>query len=177
IKSDGSFIGLSHNISGGDISASSDIYETTYVHSEKATLFKSGGLAPHINVNKIGEIKSYGEYGVEGELCKNTFDDKKALELDKPKEGTAYIYCKTPVSNKMKMHEIEITKVYKNTSRIKVKDEDLKKYRGGIVGGMSGSPVIQDGKIVGGVRSSIIFNHKIGYISNIQSMLSYEEEE
>lgn len=174
IKENGDFIAMSHNIEGGDVSISNDVYDTSYVHSEKATIFKSGGLAPHIKGNKIGEIYSYKEYGAQGSLNKNIFDNKKAIELGKPKEGIAYIYCKSPISNEMKMHEIEITKVYKNTSKIRVKDDELKKYRGGLVGGMSGSPVIQDGKIVGGVRSGIIFNHKIGFISNIGAMLNGE---
>jgi hypothetical protein len=49
--------------------------------------------------------------------------------------------------------------------------DDLIQYRGGIVRGMSGSPVIQDGKIIGGVRSVSRLNNKIGHISNIDWML------
>lgn len=176
IKENGDFIAMSHNIEGGDLCSSSYIYNTSYVHSEKATIFKSGGLAPHIKGDKIGEIYAYKEYGALGSLDKNLFDEKRAIETSRPKEGIAYIYCKSPITNEMKMHEIEIIKVNKNTSKIKVKDEELKKYRGGLVGGMSGSPVIQDGKLVGGIRSGIIFNHKIGFISNIDSMLGYEGE-
>ncbi|EPZ59422.1 spoIVB peptidase S55 family protein [[Clostridium] sordellii ATCC 9714] len=37
---------------------------------------------------------------------------------------------------------------------------------------MSGSPIIQDNKLVGGVRSSYIYNHKVGFISNIDYMLN-----
>ncbi len=176
IKENGEFIAMSHNIEGGEVASSSEVYDTSYVHSEKATIFKSGGLAPHIKLDKIGYIKQYGEYGVKGVLNSNSFDEKKSVEIAKPKEGVAYIYCKSPITNEMKMHEIEITKVYKNVSKIKVKDEELKKYRGGVIGGMRGSPVIQDGKIIGGIRSSIIFNHKIGFIANIHAMLSVEGE-
>lgn len=176
VKENGDFIAMSHNIEGGDVSLSSEVYDTSYIHSEKATIFKSGGLAPHIKGNKIGDIHAYKEYAAQGSLNKNIFDNKKAIEISKPKAGVAYILCKSPITNEMKMHEIEITKVYKNTSKIKVKDEELKKYRGGLVGGMSGSPVIQNGKLVGGIRSGIIFNHKIGFISNIESMLTGEGE-
>lgn len=176
VKENGDFIAMSHNIEGGDVSISSEIYDTSYVHSEKATIFKSGGLAPHIKGNKIGEIYAYKEYSAQGSLNKNIFNNEKSVEVGNPKEGVAYIFCKSPITNEMKMHEIEITKVYKNTSKIKVKDDELKKYRGGLVGGMSGSPVIQDGKIVGGIRSGIIFNHKVGFISNINAMLTGEGE-
>ena len=75
-----------------------------------------------------------------------------------------YIYCKTPVTNELKLHEIEITKVGKESSQIKIVDENLIKYRGGAVVGMSGSPIIQDNKIVGGLRSIVIKNPTRGYI-------------
>ena len=74
--------------------------------------------------------------------------------------------------------KIEAGKFYfiKDSFFEKVKDKELKEYRGGVIGGMSGSPVIQDGKLIGGVRSSLIYNHKIGYISNIDYMLNNEKD-
>jgi len=67
--------------------------------------------------------------------------------------------------------EIKITSVDNDLSSIKVLDDSLIRFRGGIVKGMSGSPVIQDNKIVGGVRSTKISNTKEGHISNIDHML------
>ena len=127
-------------------------------------------------LNYIGDINKYSEYGVKGKLKESTFNDKNALEVTRPKKGKAYIYCKSPVTNEKKLHEIEITKIYEDGAKIKVKDKELKEYRGGVIGGMSGSPVIQDGKLVGGIRSSFIYNHKIGFISNIDYMLNPEGE-
>lgn len=178
IKEDGSFIGLSHNIGGSEVAESSQVFETSYIHSIKATIFNDGGLKPHIKENKegklnyLGDVNRYSDYGVEGKLKDNKFDEKNAIEIGKPKKGIAYIYCKSPITNEKKLHEIEIIKVYKDGAKIKVKDKELKEYRGGVIGGMSGSPVIQNGKLVGGIRSSLIYNHKIGFISNIDYMLN-----
>lgn len=180
VSEDGSFIGLSHNVEGSEVALSTQVFETAYVHSIKATLFNDGGLKPHLKENKegklnyIGDINKYSEYGVKGKLKESTFNDKNALEVTRPKKGKAYIYCKSPVTNEKKLHEIEITKIYEDGAKIKVKDKELKEYRGGVIGGMSGSPVIQDGKLVGGIRSSFIYNHKIGFISNIDYMLNPE---
>lgn len=178
ISNDGSFIGLSHNVDGSEVALSTQVFETSYIHSIKATLFNDGGLKPHLKENEdgklnyIGDINKYSEYGVKGRLRENPFNNKKALEVAKPNKGKAYIYCKSPVTNEKKLHEIEITKIYEDGAKIKVKDKELKEYRGGVIGGMSGSPVIQNGKLVGGVRSSFIYNHKIGFISNIDYMLN-----
>ncbi|CEQ17560.1 SpoIVB peptidase S55 domain-containing protein [Paraclostridium sordellii] len=178
IKEDGSFVGLSHNIEGSEAAQSTQVYETSYVHSIKAKLFNSGGLKPHIKegkdgkLNYMGDIEGYSDYGVHGKLKENKFNSSKAMEIGRPKKGTAYIYCKSPITNEKKLHEIEIVKVYKDGAKIKVKDKELKAYRGGVIGGMSGSPIIQDNKLVGGVRSSYIYNHKVGFISNIDYMLN-----
>ena len=178
IKEDGSFVGLSHNIEGSEAAQSTQVYETAYVHSIKAKLFNSGGLKPHIKegkdgkLNYMGDIEGYSDYGVHGKLKENKFNSNKAMEIGRPKKGTAYIYCKSPITNEKKLHEIEIIKVYKDGAKIKVKDKELKEYRGGVIGGMSGSPIIQDNKLVGGVRSSYIYNHKVGFISNIDYMLN-----
>lgn len=178
IKEDGSFVGLSHNIEGSEAAQSTQVYETAYVHSIKAKLFNSGGLKPHIKegkdgkLNYMGDIEGYSDYGVHGKLKENKFNSSKAMEIGRPKKGTAYIYCKSPITNEKKLHEIEIVKVYKDGAKIKVKDKELKEYRGGVIGGMSGSPIIQDNKLVGGVRSSYIYNHKVGFISNIDYMLN-----
>lgn len=38
-----------------------DVYDTSYIHSEKTAIFESGGLLPNIKGNKIGEIYAYKE--------------------------------------------------------------------------------------------------------------------
>ena len=55
---------------------------------------------------------------------------------------------------------------------IKVTDEDLLNQTGGIVQGMSGSPIIQDGKLVGAVTHVLINNPQKGYGISIEDMLN-----
>lgn len=67
--------------------------------------------------------------------------------------GKANIYCCLD-GNQSKEYEIEIEKIFLNNNTdnksmlIKVKDEELIKQTGGIIQGMSGSPVIQNGKFI-----------------------------
>ena len=160
----GEFVGISHSIKMANRAIEfnkCEVFETSYVQEIKS----------NITDKKIGSVYSMGEYGVKGKYDNFKYSKKKSLEIAEPKKGKAYIYCKTPVTNELKLHEIEITKVGKESSQIKIVDENLIKYRGGAVVGMSGSPIIQDNKIVGGLRSIVIKNPTRGYIANIHSML------
>ena len=120
---------------------------------------------------KIGKFTGTGDGGICGKFENYTYNPNLALEIGTPKVGTAYLYCKSPVTNELKMHEIEIAQVGKYVSQIKVVDKDLLKYRGGIVQGMSGTPVIQDNKIVGGARAVVKSNKRIGVMTNIDYMI------
>ena len=169
----GEFVGISHSIKMANRAIEfnkCEVFETSYVQEIKSYKDRVGLIA-NITDKKIGSVYSMGEYGVKGKYDNFKYSKKKSLEIAEPKKGKAYIYCKTPVTNELKLHEIEITKVGKESSQIKIVDENLIKYRGGAVVGMSGSPIIQDNKIVGGLRSIVIKNPTRGYIANIHSML------
>ena len=170
----GEFVGISHSIKMANRAIEfnkCEVFETSYVQEIKSYKDRVGSLIANITDKKIGSVYSMGEYGVKGKYDNFKYSKKKSLEIAEPKKGKAYIYCKTPVTNELKLHEIEITKVGKESSQIKIVDENLIKYRGGAVVGMSGSPIIQDNKIVGGLRSIVIKNPTRGYIANIHSML------
>ena len=72
---------------------------------------------------------------------------------------------------------MEILKIYANTSTdgrnmlIKVTDPALLETTGGIVQGMSGSPIIQDGKLVGAVTHVLVNDPQTGYGISIDNML------
>ena len=72
---------------------------------------------------------------------------------------------------------MEITGVDLNTSEVnkgiilKVTDKRLLEVTGGIVQGMSGSPIIQDGKLIGAVTHVFVNNPKKGYGIFIENML------
>lgn len=92
-------------------------------------------------------------------------------------EGEAYIYCtingETP--QKYKIEIIEKCNDYSYSNKnflIKITDENLINKTGGIVQGMSGSPIIQNNKIVGAVTHVLLNNPTVGYGINITNMLN-----
>ena len=82
--------------------------------------------------------------------------------------GEAYIYCNLD-ETKPKEYEIEIEKIFINNDKdnksmlIKVKDEELLDKTGGIIQGMSGSPIIQNGKFIGCVTNVLVNDATQGY--------------
>ena len=82
------------------------------------------------------------------------------------KEGKAKILCDLD-GNGPKEYEIEIEKIYLENNydnkSMKVTDENLLNKTGGIIQGMSGSPVIQNGKFIGAVTHVLVNNPKEGY--------------
>ena len=105
----------------------------------------------------------------------------EVMPRDEVKEGKATILC-TLDDNKQEEYEIEIEKVYTSTNRtnknmvIKVTDQRLLDKTGGIIQGMSGSPIIQDGKFVGAVTHVMVNNPEKGYGIFADTMLKQMKE-
>ena len=82
--------------------------------------------------------------------------------------GKATVLCGLD-ETKIKEYEIEIEKIFINNDKdnksmlIKVKDEDLIKKTGGIIQGMSGSPIIQNGKFIGAITNVLVNDPTQGY--------------
>ena len=95
---------------------------------------------------------------------------------DEIHEGEATIIS-TVKNGKTAEYKIKIEAIDKSSSgsksfRIKVTDEALKALTGGIVRGMSGSPIIQDGKLVGAVTHVMVADPTEGYGIFIENMLN-----
>ena len=122
----------------------------------------------------IGEISKNTEFGIYGKI-----EDLSSLNIDASKEmevalrdeiqlGKATILCSLD-NETVQEYEIEITKIYKENNydnksmEIKVTDERLIKKTGGIIQGMSGSPIIQNGKFVGAVTHVLVNSATEGY--------------
>lgn len=120
----------------------------------------------------IGEVKKNSLYGV---YAKGKNPEK--LDLAKPivmgyqdqiEEGEAYILT-TIDGSTVEKFDIKITKVNKQNEpdsksmEIEVSDDRLLKYCGGIVQGMSGSPIIQNNRLVGAVTHVFVNNPTKGY--------------
>lgn len=82
--------------------------------------------------------------------------------------GDATIYCNldgtTPHEYKIEIEKIFINNDSDNKSMlIKVKDQELLEKTGGIIQGMSGSPVIQNGKFIGAITNVLVNDPTQGY--------------
>ena len=123
----------------------------------------------------FGTIESNTKYGVFGKV--DVDSDTKLIEvgkIDDVKLGKAYIYT-TNLNNKIEKYEIKILEINKYSGDknfyFEIVDKDLLKMSGGIVQGMSGSPIIQDDKIIGAVTRVLVDNVSNGYGLSIIKML------
>ena len=151
-------------------------YEARVTSFMRSTDGKPGSKNADINKNKIfGNIMNNTNYGVFG-LIKESIN-KDTLEvgnIDDVKKGLAYIYT-TDKNNNIKKYEIDILEIDKESKEknyyFDVTDELLINMSGGIVQGMSGSPIIQNGKIIGAVTRVLVDDVTKGYGINIVTML------
>ncbi len=127
------------------------------------------------NVNKNVEEGIYGKYS--GEI-----DNDNLIEISKIDDvnlGDAYIYTSLD-DNVVKSYKINILKKF-NKSKIKnfyfeVIDSSLLDKTGGIVQGMSGSPIVQNNKLIGAVTHVSVDSVKNGYGISIINMLEEGEK-
>ena len=147
---------VAHEI-GVDKIESGNIYHTPVDSVIKSNSKKIGEKNVDVSYNReTGNIITINKTGVYG-IYNSALSNKKLIKLAMPSEikrGVAYIY--TVVDNeKIEAYEIEITKVYYGRKShnicFKIKDEQLLAKTGGVIKGMSGSPIVQDGKIIGAI--------------------------
>lgn len=127
-----------------------------------------------------GDIKKNTIHGIYGEYTSDVGNN--LMEVGNPedlKKGKASIYTVLE-GNEVKEYEINITKIDKN-NKIKniyfeIVDKELLDKCGGIVQGMSGSPIIQDNKIYGAVTHVVVEDVSKGYGVFITTMLSEGEK-
>lgn len=124
--------------------------------------------------SKIGIINKNTPFGVYGKLTNINslnIDRNQKVEValrDEIKTGKASIIC-TLENNVRKEYEVEIQKIYLNNNidnksmLIKVTDKELLEKTGGIIQGMSGSPIMQNGKLIGALTHVLVSDPTKGY--------------
>jgi len=136
--------------------------------------------------NIIGNIKKNTVYGIYGEIYKTITNPiyKKPIEIclqHQVKEGPATILC-TVDDRGIREYDIEIIKINNQLKPdmksmiIKITDKELLSKTGGIVQGMSGSPIIQNNKLVGVVTHVFVNDPTKGYGIFIEWMLNEMEK-
>lgn len=182
-KDEGTFGALGHQINDVDTNEIMPILEgeavsATVTGVEKGTNGVAGCLECDFLDYTMGRIATNTGSGIFGAYTSVGESAKKypVASTGEVKKGKAYIIS-TVEQGEPKQYEIEISRVSYNENNkeknmvIKITDEALIEKTGGIVQGMSGSPIIQDGKLVGAVTHVIVNNAQKGYGIFIQNML------
>ena len=179
---DSSFGALGHGVSnpaGGLAQISSGtVFDGCVLSVRKGRTGNPGQLMGCVtSPEEKGTISKNTPYGVFGTL--NGFEKSLALEVGTPKDvkpGKATIRS-TVTGCVVGEYEVEIVKVYGSKQQsgrnmlIKITDPALLNATGGIVQGMSGSPIIQNGKLIGAVTHVLVNDPTMGYGIFIENML------
>lgn len=182
------FGALGHSITDTDTGeqlqvSEGELYEADIFGVERGIAGTPGeieGMITYQTENVMGYIDENRVYGIFGtttaELQQKLADNQAVpvAELADVKEGAAYI--QSYVSGTQEQYEISIENIHRNSNgdwemELLVKDERLLALTGGIVQGMSGSPILQNGKLIGAVTHVFVNDPTRGYGIFIEHML------
>lgn len=130
-----------------------------------------GSIDDSINIGTIYSNTKFGVYGHLSDKEKLNIDTSKAINValrNEIQEGDATILC-TLEDGKKEEYKVKIQKIFKNNNEnnksmiIKITDERLLEKTGGIIQGMSGSPIIQNEKLVGALTHVLVSDPTTGY--------------
>ena len=138
-----------------------------------------GELSGQFENKDLGKILKNNDFGIYGKMNNQNVEGQfvETATRFQTKQGPATILCDVD-GNGVKSYDVEITKVSKSARVdnkgivLKITDEELLSKTGGIVQGMSGSPIIQNGKLVGAVTHVFVNDPTRGYGIFIENMLA-----
>lgn len=188
LTADSSFGALGHGIHDTDTGellniSKGRLYSTSIRDVQKGESGAPGGMEGIIvynNYNVLGNITKNSEEGIYGTLNRvdTLFKNAEPVELasaEEIEEGPASIRCS--IEGQVKEYEVQITNVnlsareINKTIELEVTDEKLLELTGGIVQGMSGSPILQNGKLIGAVTHVFVNDPAKGYGILIEEMI------
>ncbi|MDO4295686.1 MAG: SpoIVB peptidase [bacterium] len=186
----GNFGALGHGISDSDTGelvqiVNGTLYDTEIMGIEKGEAGNPGvmsGVIYYGNQSKEGEILENTASGIFGTVNETFLSDLKQEPVElafkqEVEKGPATIL--SAVSGEVKEYDIEILKVDSNSPNsnkgmvLRVTDAELLELTGGIIQGMSGSPILQNGKLIGAVTHVFVQDSTKGYGIFIENMLSH----
>ena len=175
-----SFAALGHGITDNDTDSlinieSGNVVTSRVISIQKGEQGKPGEIRGSIiNQPTIGTVYKNTDFGIYGELTNLSnlnIDYNKKIQIalrNEIKIGNAKMLCSVD-GKETKEYNIKIEKIYdsNNTNNksmmIEVTDEELIGKTGGIIRGLSGAPIIQDGKFVGAVTNVLVNSPTKGY--------------
>lgn len=190
LTADGKFAALGHGISDTDSEllmevSEGKLYDCEIFSITKGEKGKTGKLSGKIVYNRknlYGDVEGNLNGGIYGSANSHLLSavQNRALPIalkQEIKEGKALIL--SSVGGTVEEYEVEITRIFRGEKDINkgmeilVNDERLLALTGGIVQGMSGSPILQDGKFIGAITHVFVNDPQKGYGIFIEDMLEH----
>ena len=192
-KQTGKIGALGHGISDMDLKELIDVDEgflnlANIISVKKGLKNEPGEIRGMLNERvEIGKITLNNECGIYGEYDKecDLLNNRKEVFVASKNEietGPATIYCSIDGDGMPKEYNINVVKksdligIKSKGMIIEVTDEELLKKTGGIIQGMSGSPILQNGKFIGAVTHVYVNDPTRGYAIFAESMLEQLNE-
>ncbi len=187
VEPNGTFGALGHGISDADTGerleiSDGDLYRADILSIRKGTAGTPGELRGVINYreeNRIGTICGNSQYGIRGQMEPGKYTESmKKIPTGLKQEiqtGKAEIRC--DIGDGIREYQCEILEIDSNardTNKcfvLRIMDDDLLSRTGGIVQGMSGSPVLQNGKLIGAITHVFVNDPTKGYGIFIENMM------
>ncbi|MBE5880855.1 MAG: SpoIVB peptidase [Lachnospiraceae bacterium] len=197
ITKDGEFAALGHGVNDADIGSliqlkKGSVYETNILGIRKADDSHPGeltGVMTFDSSDYVGKIEENTSKGIFGTLSESYMETERGKEFlgdcvfypvalkQEVERGPAQIYC--CIEEASAFYDIMIDDVIYNPSEanrgimLTITDPQLLMTTGGIVQGMSGSPIVQNGKVVGVVTHVLVKDSTRGYGIFIEEMLGH----
>ncbi len=179
----GVFAGLGHGICDGESGAliplsRGSVMGVTIGGITRGAVGAPGELRGHFSAGKLGTLLGNtvcGVYGVFAQ-CPATGAGKCPIaHRSEVHDGAASVWC-TLDDNVSREYHVTLSQIHRGERgnkcfTVKVTDEALLARTGGIVQGMSGSPILQDGRLVGAITHVLIGDPTTGYGIFVENML------
>lgn len=189
VTTDGNFGALGHGITDIDTGLLMEVKQGSIYTAEIMSIIKGKegepgeliGMIRQSEKYKLGKITENTYQGIFGSIGNNSINNFGSKPMDiglkqEVKKGNATIRC--TIEDKVEDYDIMIESVDLSNSNhskgivLRITDERLLNLTGGIVQGMSGSPIIQNNKIIGAVTHVFIQDSTKGYGTFIENMVN-----
>ncbi len=183
----GTLAALGHPITDVDTNEIMPLLNGEAVRATVTKLYQSeegdaGSICCEFTNDVIGTLTENSEWGIYGKYAGGC-DESRLYIVASPQEverGAAQILC-TVDGDGPAFYDVEITRISYNSASgknlvIRVTDKNLTEKTGGIIQGMSGSPIIQNGKLVGALTHVVVDNPGKGYGVFAEKMVAESEK-
>lgn len=186
ITEDGTYGALGHGINDIDTGLLMDIKKGSIfeagiyrvVKGEKGAPGEIAGYIKKSKISRLGSITNNSVNGITGKYEMGKIEKRRLIPIalkQEVKVGKGTILCQ--IGEEVKEYEIAIEKINVNSSSnskgmiLRITDRELLEKTNGIVQGMSGSPILQDGKLIGAITHVFVQDPQRGYGTFIENML------